>query len=180
MSDLERLKAHLRRCALRTDGPFRLRSGEVSPFYIDARQTTFDGEGAGLVAAAVLEVLADDVEAVGGMTMGADPIAVATAVYAAGRGRPLRAFSIRKSVKDHGVGGRLVGPVKSGDRVAVVDDTVTTGGALVEAVEVARSESLSVVQAIALVDRSEGAVASRLRDLGIPYRALITPRDLGV
>ncbi|MCI0426050.1 MAG: orotate phosphoribosyltransferase, partial [Actinobacteria bacterium] len=81
---------HLASHALRTDGPFTLRSGVVSDWYLDARQTTFDGEGAWVVGEAVLEVLDTSVEAVGGLTMGADPIAVATAMVAWSRGRPLR------------------------------------------------------------------------------------------
>ena len=113
------LIAHLQSHAVRTDGPFTLRSGEVSDWYIDARQTTFDGAGATLVGRCVAAVLPETVEAVGGMTMGADPIAVATAVVVSGD-RSLRAFSIRKAEKDHGVGGRLVGPIGPGDRVAVV------------------------------------------------------------
>lgn len=174
------LVEHLRTHALRTDGPFRLRSGAVASWYLDARQTTFDGAGAQAVAAAVLEVLDQRVQAVGGMTMGADPIAVATAMSASQSGRPLRSFSIRKEVKSHGAGGRLVGPVTAGDAVAIVEDTTTTGGALLEALEVAVSSGLQVVQAIALVDRSGDAVRDRMARAGVAYQALITPEDLGV
>ncbi|MGZ5382964.1 MAG: orotate phosphoribosyltransferase [Acidimicrobiia bacterium] len=184
MSDFsEKLRVvveHLRAHALRTDGPFQLRSGAVSSWYLDARQTTFDGAGARAVGAAVLEVLYEGVQAVGGMTMGADPIAVATAMSATQSGRPLRSFSIRKDVKSHGAGGRLVGPVRAGDAVAILEDTTTTGGALLEALEVAVSSGLQVVQGIALVDRSGGIVRERMTRAGIPYQALITPEDLGV
>ncbi len=176
----EALIDHLVANSVRTDGPFTLRSGQVSDFYIDARQTTFDGEGAALVGAAVCEVVLPEVVAVGGLTMGADPIAVATAMASTDRGAPLKAFSIRKTVKDHGTGGRLVGPVVAGDVVAIIDDTVTTGGALIEAVEVARAGGLRVVQAVCLVDRSEGLLGRKLDDLGIPYVALVAPLDLGV
>jgi orotate phosphoribosyltransferase len=171
---------HLRDHAVRTDGPFTLRSGEVSDWYIDARQTTFDGWGAILVGEAVLAAVDPDVTAVGGMTMGADPIAVATAMSAARARRPLQSFSIRKESKDHGTGGRLVGPVVVGDVVAVIDDTTTTGSALVESIEVLRDAGIEVAQAVALVDRSDGAVALRLSDLAIPYVAIVTPADLGV
>jgi orotate phosphoribosyltransferase len=171
---------HLREHAVRTDGPFTLRSGEVSDWYIDARQTTFDGWGAILVGEAVLAAVDPDVTAVGGMTMGADPIAVATAMSAARARRPLQSFSIRKESKDHGTGGRLVGPVVVGDVVAVIDDTTTTGSALVESIEVLRDAGIEVAQAVALVDRSDGAVALRLSDLAIPYVAIVTPADLGV
>lgn len=174
------LIGHLTANAVRTDGPFTLRSGQVSEYYIDARQTTFDGRGAALVGAAVVAVLDPSVRALGGLTMGADPIAIAAAMAGAAAGVPLRAFSIRKAAKDHGTGGRLVGPVGPGDRVAMLDDTVTTGGALIEAIEVAAGEGLVVVQAVCLIDRSGGLVASKLEDLGIPYTAVVTPRDLGV
>src|SRR5690606_22786248 len=92
--------------------------------------------------------------AVGGMTVGADPIAVATAIAGARAGRPLRAFSIRKEAKDHGTGGRVVGPVAAGDRVTVVEDTTTTGSAAMEAIEALRVEGIEVVQVIALVDQT--------------------------
>ena len=174
------LIAHLRAYAVRTDGPFTLRSGEVSDWYIDARQTTFDGAGASLVGRCVGEVLPETVEAVGGMTMGADPIAVATAVVLASSDRSLRAFSIRKAEKDHGVGGRLVGPVGPGDRVAVVEDTTTTGSALLEAIDALQEVGVRVEVAVAVVDRSSGKVADLLDERGIPYVALVTPADLGV
>jgi orotate phosphoribosyltransferase len=176
----QQLLEHLRSNALRTDGPFRLRSGISSDWYLDARQTTFDGTGARLVGEAVLEVLNEQVQAVGGMTMGADPIGVATAIAGERSGRPLRAFSIRKQEKTHGTEGRLVGPVGPGDVVAVLEDTTTTGAALFEAIEVAVAFGLEVNQALSLVDRSGAAVRSRMYEMGIEYRALITPGDLGV
>lgn len=175
---LDDLIGHLQRHALETDGPYRLSSGAMSSWYLDGRQTTFDGAGARLVGVAVLDVLDDSVTAVGGLTMGADPVAVATAIAGAERG--LRAFSIRKEAKDHGTGGRIVGPLRSDDRVALVDDTITTGGAFLEAAGVLRDAGVEIVQAIALVDRSEGVVAERLGAIGIPFRGLVVPEDLGV
>ena len=171
---------HLTSHALRTDGPFTLRSGAVSDWYLDARQTTFDGDGAWRVGEAVLEVLDPTVGAVGGLTMGADPIAVATAMVSSFRGRPMRAFSIRKSAKDHGTGGRLVGPVKAGDRVAILEDTTTSGAAALEAAQHAREMGLELVQTIALMDRSDGSAQERLESLGVPFIALLRPSDLGV
>lgn len=168
---------HLRRRALRTDGPFRLASGATSAWYLDGRQTTFDGPGGRLVAAAVNDVLVDDVTAIGGMTMGADPIAVATVVMAE---RPLKAFSVRKAEKDHGLEGRLVGPVTDSDVVAVVEDTTTTGGSMAEAIAILESEGVAVVQAITLVDRSGGAAAAMIAAAGIELVSLVTPADLGV
>jgi len=181
LSDLSgKLIEHLESHSVRTDGPFTLRSGQVSSWYLDARQTTFDGEGAHLVGSAVLEILHESVTAVGGMTMGADPIAVATAVVASTRNRPLRAFSVRKEVKAHGVGGRLVGPISAGDVVAAVDDTITTGGALIESIEVMLEQGLEVAQAVCVVDRSGGAAEERCAAHGIPFTALVLPADLGV
>ncbi len=174
------LTDHLRQHSLRTDGPYRLRSGATSAWYLDARQTTFSGSGARLVGAAVLAVLPAESDVVGGMTMGADPIALATVIAAAESGRSLRAFSIRKEAKDHGVGGRLVGPVGPGDRATVLDDTVTTGGALFEAMDILTAVGIEVVQAVALVDRSDGVVAREANRRGVPYVALISPADLGV
>jgi orotate phosphoribosyltransferase len=171
---------HLTEHAVRTDGPFTLRSGEISSWYIDARQTTFDGAGALLVGRAVLAEVPNDVDAVGGMTMGADPIAVATAIASAEAGRGVSSFSIRKEVKDHGTGGRLVGPISAGSRVVAIEDTTTTGSALVEAIEALIAADVAVVKAIALVDRSGDVVRSRVEALGIPYVALVTPADLGV
>lgn len=171
---------HLKRHALRTDGPFTLSSGAVSSWYLDARQTTFDGEGAQLVGRAVLDALAPGIEAVGGMTMGADPIAVATAMTAAADGRSLRAFSVRKQAKAHGAGGRLVGPVRRGDRVSVLEDTTTTGASAGEAVEVLLQAGAEVAQVVALVDRSEGSADRLFADLGIDFVALVTLGELGV
>ena len=171
---------HLVAHAVRTDGPFVLRSGAQSDWYMDARQTTFSGEGARLVGAAVLQHVPERIDAVGGMTMGADPIAVATAIAAAESGRDFAAFSIRKEEKDHGTGGRLVGPVGPGARVVVLEDTTTTGNALSEAVTELQDSFVVVVLAIALVDRSEGATAHAMHRQGIDYMALITPTDLGI
>jgi orotate phosphoribosyltransferase len=171
---------HLREHALRTGGPFTLRSGEISSWYLDARQTTFSGAGGWLVGEAILDLLDGSVEAVGGMTMGADPIAIATAMVATSRGRSLNAFSIRKEAKDHGAGGRLVGPVVPGTAVAILEDTTTTGDAAVEATDVAIAAGLEVVQALALVDRSDGKARRQFSRRGIPHAALVSPSDLGV
>lgn len=176
----QELVSHLRDHAVRTDGPFTLRSGVTTDWYLDARQTTFSGDGARLVGRVVLDHVEPEVEAVGGLTMGADPVAIAAAIAAAEAGRSVRAFSIRKEAKDHGTGGRLVGPVSPGTAVAMLEDTTTTGSALLEAISVARSEGLEIVQAIALIDRSGGEVARRMEEIAVPYAAVILPEDLGV
>ena len=161
-----------------TDGPYTLRSGELSKWYLDGRRTTMDGEGATLVGQTVLGVLLPGIAAIGGMTMGADPIAVATAVVAHQAGIALRAFSVRKEAKAHGMGGRIVGPLEDGEPVAVLEDTTTTGSALTEAILVMQNGGFQVSQAIAVADRSNGAVGDLIRELGIPYTALVTPEDL--
>lgn len=112
--------------------------------------------------------------------MGADPIAMAVALLAHTRRRDIDAFSVRKTTKQHGLGGRIVGPISAGMAVAIVEDTTTTGGAAIEAAEAATAAGLRVVQAIALVDRSDGQAAEAFAAQGIPYVALLTPRDLGV
>lgn len=168
---------HLRTNALYTEGPYKLSSGIESSWYLDGRQTTFDGTGARIVANCVLEVMDESANAVGGMTMGADPIAVATALVAS---HPLRAFSVRKEAKTHGTGGRLVGPVGAGDKAVVVEDTVTTGGSMASAIEALQEEGVGVIQAIVLVDRSNGAAGRLLGAMGIPLVSVLTPTDLGV
>jgi len=171
------LVAHLQANGLYTEGPYKLSSGIESNWYLDGRQTTFDGAGARIVAACVMEVMNADVDVIGGMTMGADPIAVATAVLSE---LPLRAFSVRKEAKAHGTGGRLVGPIVAGDRAVVVEDTVTTGGSIASAIAALQEEGIEVIQAIVLVDRSSGAAGKLLATLDVPLVAILTPQDLGV
>lgn len=133
-----------------------------------------------MVGQAVLSVLDREVAAVGGMTMGADPIAVACAIVAAERGRALKAFSVRKKEKSHGVGGRLVGPIAPSMPVAVLEDTTTTGSAALQAARCLLDEGYEIVQAIALVDRSGGKAAEAFAEFGIGHVAIVTPQDLGV
>ncbi len=174
------LISHLRSHAVRTDGPFILRSGATSDWYLDARQTTFSGRGARLVGEVLLSHIDERSEAIGGLTMGADPLAIATAIAADSHDRELAAFSIRKEAKTHGTGGRLVGPVAPGTPVTILEDTTSTGGAMVEAIEVAQASGLDIVHAVALIDRSGSVATERMEQLGIRYHAVITPSDLGV
>ncbi len=169
------LVTHVIANALRTDGPFQLSSGGTSSWYLDGRQVTYSGTGGRLVAACIGELLDPAVTAVGGLTMGADPVAIATALLA---DPPLRAFSIRKEAKEHGMGGRLVGPVGLGDRALVVEDTTTTGATLASAIEVLRAAGIAVAQVVTVVDRSDGAASVAMRDLGLDLTSLVTPGDL--
>ena len=159
-------------------GDFVLKSGARSDWFIDSKQTACDPDGVLLVAAAALAVLPDDVTAIGGLTVGADPVAYGVAAVAATRGRRLRSFTIRKEAKDHGVTGRLAGPLRAGDRVVVTEDTVTRGTSLFEAVDVVRELGAEVALIMPLVDRG-GTCAAMAESAGIPYRPLVTALDLG-
>ena len=121
-------------------GDFTLKSGKRSTWFIDAKQTTCRADGMLLVADAALEVIPDDVTAIGGLTMGADAVAFGIAAIAATRGRALRSFSVRKEVKDHGGGGRIAGALEPGDKVVITEDAVTRGVSMLEAAEVVRDE----------------------------------------
>jgi len=171
------LVGHLREHAVRT-GDFTLSSGRKSSWFIDSKQTVCRPDGLLLVASAFLAVLPDDVTAIGGLTMGADPVAFGVAGVAAARGRQLRAFSVRKEAKDHGVGGRIAGALEPGDRVVITEDTVTRGTSPLAAAEVVRAFGAVPVLVVAVVDRG-GTCAARCEAVGIGFRALVTAPDLG-
>jgi orotate phosphoribosyltransferase len=148
------------------DKPFKLVSGRESPYYIDCRPTTHNAQGLALVGEIFYGMLTDlKVEAVGGLTMGADPIAHATALTSFLKGRPINAFSVRQKPKEHGTGGLLVGDVTPGDRAVVVEDVVTTGGSVLRAVAAAREFGLTVVKVLILVDRQEGGLEAVAREV---------------
>ena len=131
-----------------------------------------------LVADAVLDAMGDDIDAIGGLAAGADPIAFGVAAVAAVRGRPLRAFSIRKEAKDHGVEGRLAGALEAGDRVLIVEDTVTRGSSPLEAARVVRALGAEPRMILAVVDRG-GTCAAAAAAAGLEFRALVTAPELG-
>ena len=130
------------------------------------------------MAAAALAVIPDDATAIGGLTVGADPVAYGVAAVAATTGRDLRSFTIRKEAKDHGVTGRMAGALRPGDRVVITEDTVTRGSSLFEAVDVVRLIGAEVVLIMPLVDRG-GTCAAMAAEAGIAYRPLVTALDLG-
>ncbi len=172
------LVAHLLRFSVRK-GDFTLKSGKKSTWFIDAKQTTCRADGMLLVADAALEVIPDDVTAIGGLTMGADAVAFGIAAIAATRGRELRSFSVRKEVKDHGGGGRIAGALEPGDRVVITEDAVTRGVSMLEAAEVVRQEGgATPVLLLPVVDRG-GTVEAMAAEQGLPLRALVTAPDLG-
>lgn len=175
----QRLVGLLRERSVRT-GSFVLASGKTSDLYVDARATTLHADGAAWVARLVLARLRPDVLGVGGMTLGADPIACATSALSVGvLGRPVHAFLIRKEAKAHGTGQRVEGVANlgAGARVCIVEDTTTTGGSLLAAVDAAREAGLDVVQCITVVDRQEGA-AERIAAAGLTLEALTTRAEL--
>jgi orotate phosphoribosyltransferase len=172
------LVAHLLEHSVRT-GDFTLKSGKRSSWFIDAKQTTCRADGMLLVADAALEVIPDDVTAIGGLTMGADAVAFGIAAIAATRGRALRSFSVRKEIKDHGGGGRIAGALEPGDRVVITEDAVTRGVSMLEAAEVIRDEGgAEPVLLLPVVDRG-GTVEAMAAEHGLALRALVTAPDLG-
>jgi orotate phosphoribosyltransferase len=171
------LVAHLREHAVRTNG-FTLKSGKHSDWFIDAKQTTCRPDGMLLVADALLSVLPADVTALGGLTMGADAVAFGTAGVAAARDRPLRSFSVRKEVKDHGGGGRIAGALEPGDRVAITEDAVTRGVSMLEAADVAEEAGAVPICLVPVVDRG-GTCEAMAAERGLAYLPLVTAPDLG-
>ncbi|MCY3926308.1 MAG: orotate phosphoribosyltransferase [bacterium] len=174
---MELLRRHLLKYSIRT-GEFVLKSGRRSSWFCDAKQTACRADGIVLVADAVLEAMPEDIDAIGGLAAGADPVAFGVAAIAAERGRPLRAFSIRKEAKDHGVQGRLAGALCSGDRVLIVEDTVTRGSSPLEAARVVRALGGEPRMILAVVDRG-GTCAAAAAGAGLEFRALLTAPDLG-
>lgn len=175
MTHTERLIALLREHSVKW-GDFTLASGKKSDLYVDVRQTSLHAEGAVLIATIVLSKLLPDVGAVGGLTLGADPIVSCTAMlsHLTGSG-PVHAFIVRKETKGHGMGAKIegLGNVPAGTRVAILEDTTTTGASLLLAVEAARAAGLVVVQCLTVVDREEGA-AEMLATKGLVLEALVT------
>ena len=171
------LRDHLLAHSVRR-GEFVLKSGRPSSWFVDSKQTACRPDGMVLMVDAVLAVLPDDVTAIGGLTMGADPVAFATAAAGNLRGRSLKSFSVRKEAKDHGAGGRIAGVLEPGDRVALTEDTVTRGTSLVEAARAVRAVGAEPIIMVALVDRG-GTCAAMAEAEGIAFRALVTAPDLG-
>lgn len=138
---------------------YKLVSGRMSQFYVNCKPVTLCARGIFLTGHLLFEEIEnDDVTGVGGLTFGADPLAVATAFASELKSRPINAFSIRKTRKDHGMIRWIEGDVQPGERVAIIDDVATTGGSTIKAIERARSEGLEVVRAVILVDRQEGGI----------------------
>jgi orotate phosphoribosyltransferase len=168
----QQLIDHLLRYSVRT-GDFTLKSGKKSSWFIDSKQTACRPDGLLLVADLALDLIPDDVTAIGGLTVGADPVAYGIAAVAATRGRSLKSFTIRKEAKDHGVAGR-----EPGDKCIITDDTVTRGTSPMEAVHVARELGAEPVMVMVVVDRG-GTCQAMAEAEGLAFRALVTAPELG-
>ncbi|MEX2627712.1 MAG: orotate phosphoribosyltransferase [Ilumatobacteraceae bacterium] len=179
---LDALRDHVLTHSVRR-GTFTLKSGAISSWFVDTKQTACRPDGILLVADALLAALPDllpaGADAIGGLTMGADPMAFGVAAVAATRGIELRSFSVRKEAKDHGVTGRIAGALQPGDRVIVAEDTTTRGTSLLEAVEAVRAFGADPVLATAIVDRGD-TCAAMCESAGIPYHPLLTAPDLAL
>jgi orotate phosphoribosyltransferase len=155
---------------------YKLVSGRMSQFYVNCKPVSLSARGIFLAGHLLFEAIKDeDVSAVGGLTFGADPLAVAAAFASGLKGKPINAFSIRKTRKDHGIARWIEGDIEPGERVAIIDDVATTGGSTIKAVERARSEGLDVVKAVILVDRQEGGLDNIRRH--VPSVSCIITRD---
>lgn len=160
------------------DPVFKLVSGRSSRFYVNCKPTTLSARGMYLVGHLMYEAIAsNDVAGVGGLTFGADPIAVSTAFASALQARAVNAFSIRKQQKDHGIVKWIEGDMRPGDRVAIIDDVATTGGSTIKAIQRAREEGLEVVKAVILVDRQEGGLENIRREVA-DVTAIVTRDEL--
>jgi orotate phosphoribosyltransferase len=159
-----------------------LSSGLEADYYVDLRRITLDAAAAPLVGQVMLDLVEEaglDIEAVGGLTLGADPVAAAMLHAAAARGRALDAFVVRKEGKAHGLQRRIEGPDVAGRRVLAVEDTSTTGGSVLTAVEALREAGADVVAVAVIVDRATGS-RERIEAEGLPYFAAYSVEELGL
>ncbi|MFD7295915.1 orotate phosphoribosyltransferase [Streptomyces sp. NPDC059897] len=162
-------------------GKVTLSSGIEADYYVDLRRVTLDGEAAPLVGQVLLDLTADlEFDAVGGLTMGADPVAGAMLHASAARGERLDAFVVRKAAKAHGMQKRVEGPEIKGRRVVVVEDTSTTGGSPLEAVQAVREAGAEVVAVVTIVDRATGAAEKITEGAGVPYLFAFSKDELGL
>ena len=180
MYDKDALISLVRENALKF-GEFTLASGRKASYYLDGKQVTLDPAGAQLVAEGILEVLAAEgmPSAVGGMSIGADPITAAVVTMSAVRGTPVKGFMVRRQSKGHGTKQYIEGPVQPGQQVVIVEDVVTTGGSSLMAIERAEAFGLKVARVIAIIDRMEGG-AEAFADRGYKFSSLLTIRDFGI
>lgn len=179
MTDREALLAQVRKKAV-VHGSVTLSSGRQADYYVDLRRVTLDAQAAPMVGRVMLELTRDwEYDAVGGLTLGADPVAVAMLHAAAAEARELDAFVVRKAEKTHGLQRRIEGPEVTGRRVLAVEDTSTTGGSVLTAVDALREAGAEVVGVAVIVDRATGA-RERVEAAGCAYRSAFSLDDLGL
>ena len=177
MSDRDELLAGIKEKAV-VHGDFTLSSGQRASYYVDLRRITLDGRLSPLAGRLLLEATSDlPYEAVGGLTLGADPVAYAMMAAAANRGTPIDAFVVRKSEKIHGLQRRIEGPDVAGKRVLAVEDTSTTGGSVLTAIDALQAAGAEVIGVAALVERG---ARPKITGRGLPYRAVFELADLGL
>lgn len=176
----EVLRAHVLLHSVR-EGEFTLKSGAKSSWFLDTKQTACRPDGVIAMTDALIEVFGEDlrgIDAIGGLTMGGDPVAYGAQAVAATRGHHLRSFSVRKEAKLGGITGRIAGALQPGDRVLVTEDTTTRGTSLMEAAEQIAEFGAEPVLMTVIVDRG-GTCAAMAAEAGIDYRPLLTAPDLG-
>ncbi len=181
MDNLQRLKELLLTKSYR-EGTFTLTSGKTSDFYIDGKQTTLDAEGGYLCGRLLYDLIAQEknpIGAVGGMTLGADPLVTAVSIVSFLDKKPIPAFIVRKEAKGHGTGNFIEGikNLPKGCRVALMEDVVTTGGTLLQVIERVENEGFKVGLVVTVVDRQEGG-AETLANAGYPLKAIFTREQL--
>jgi orotate phosphoribosyltransferase len=179
MYDRPRLTELFQEQALKR-GEFTLSSGKKSSYYLDGRLITLHAEGLRLIATGILDSLRDmEFSAVGGMSIGADPIVGGVLTLAAERGRPLVGFLVRKEAKEHGTKRLVEGPVQPGSKVVIVEDVITTGGSSLQAIDRVQEIGCTVVCVVGVCDRLQGG-ADAFAARRIPFRTLLTIRDFGI
>jgi orotate phosphoribosyltransferase len=177
MSAKEKLKSEILNKAV-VHGKVILSSGKEADYYVDLRRVTLDATAAPLVGEVMLELTKDlDYEAVGGLTLGADPVATAMMHVASSKGRKLDSFVVRKAEKAHGLQRRIEGPDVKGKKVLAVEDTSTTGGSVLTAVEALKEAGAIVVAVAVIVERG---AAPKVKAAGLDYRAAYQLSDLGL
>lgn len=177
--DKSALIALVRQKALKF-GDFTLASGKKATFYLDTKQVTLDSAGACMIGEGILDLITPNMpKAVGGMSIGADPITGAVVTLAGVRGTPLLGFMVRKEPKGHGTNQYIEGPVQAGDEAVIVEDVVTTGGSSMLAIDRALEFGMKIKRVIAIVDRLQGG-RENFASRGIELETLLTIRDFGI
>jgi len=177
MAKIDELRELVKKDAVRF-GKFILASGKESDFYVDLRKVTLNPKGADLIGSLICDIIKDrPVQAVGGMSIGADPIATSASLAAYREGKEIMAFLVRKAQKDHGTKNLVEGPIAPGQRAVVVEDVITTGSSTITAIEQIKAAGLVIDMVIAILDRCEGGKEA-IEALGYEVRSLLKRTDL--